>query len=240
MPAPTRPLLIFVSGPPGAGKSTFVKILRAHYLLLGYKVHSQAITAFPMLSYTFFKLLSILLYGREIVELHLKLKVHPSTLVIQRVKLFPPLIVYMLSFLEIISILLSFHVKVFLRNKRNTIILIDEGLVNAIANYVEVFGKHAKLLVFFVLEFIKRIHHKFKVKVVFLDTRFDEVLVERWKKRGHPTATSLIGLEHHLMYARFVRLSEKLVSKVTRVVELNADEKPPLSLVKEYVKQNDI
>ena len=216
-------VLIFVSGPVGVGKTTFSTILFRLMLSQGHGVCYRSLTAFPLFSYMFFKLLATLLYGLNVVRYHERVRIHPSTLFILRVKSIPKPITVLFMFLESLSMLLSLYYKVILSCMNRRVIIVDEGFLNMVANYIEVFGKRSAFLIALIAILLQKLQKRFKLSIIYLDAA-DTTLIERWRTRGYPAFTPIVDVMHHLMYVRLIRFSKKLLSNMTSLIELNTDE----------------
>lgn len=227
-------MLIFICGNVGAGKTT-LKYNLLKYLKTRRKVYSFSLLAFPLFSYVTYKMLAILMYGRGLVKLHEDIKIHPSTLFIKRVKRMPSFLLLVFTFIELMSIFPK-YIWLLEKLRRNQVIIVDEGPINMMANYFEVFG--SKHIIthpsFFLMRLVKNLKSKVDVKTVFLHSRSD-VLIERWMHRKHPLPTNIIGLFHHIKYNKLVTLSKILYEKnVDDVLEIDTSQLEPshiLSLV---------
>jgi len=230
--------MIFVSGLVGAGKTTFTRTLKSYLVSQGFKVCIYGINAFPLISYAFFRSLACILYGCKVVKNYEKINVHTSSLVLLRVKRIPFLMTLIVIYLEFVSVLLK-YLEVFLRCRRINTIIIDEGLINQFANYIEILGKQSALLISFIEILFEKLRKmlSFDADIIFINIRDYSVLLNRWYIRGHPLLTSFIGLKHHFKYLRFIEISKNIVLKVfsQHIVELNTDGKTPHELVLEYL-----
>jgi len=229
---------IIVSGPVGAGKTTFVRALKLHLELQGLRVCDDSITAFPLFSYIFFKLLACMSYGCKVVKAYEKIKIHPSTLVLLRVKKIPSLITLIVMYLEILSVFLR-YLKILFCCIRRDAIIIDEGLINMFANYIEIFGKKSAPLMFYVRTVFEKLRRMlgFDVDIVFISIKDYSMLLDRWYKRKYPLLTSLVDADHHFRYLKFIEISKNIIANIfgQYIIELNADKKTTYELVLEYL-----
>lgn len=232
--------VVFVSGLVGAGKTTFARALKSYLASQGFKVCIYRISAFPLISYTFFRLLACIFYGCKVVKNYEKINVHPSTLVLLRAKRIPFLIMLIVIYLETVSTLLK-YLGVFLRCRQMNMIIIDEGLINQFANYIELFGKRSALLILSARIFFEKFKKifGFDVNTVFMNIRDYSVLLNRWHMRGHPLPTSFIDIKYHLKYLMLVEVAKNIMLKSfnQHIVELYTDEKPLQKLVLEYLSR---
>ncbi|MEM4888606.1 MAG: hypothetical protein QXR51_06270 [Desulfurococcaceae archaeon] len=227
--------LVFVSGPVGVGKTTISRNLLYSLSSRGYSVCYSSLVSFPLFSYLFFKLAAILAYGLEVVRVHEKVNIHPSTLFILRVRNLPRPIILMLVFLEALSIMLSFCVRILFNCMNKKVIIVDEGFVNMLASYFEIFGRNV-FLESFTIALMKKLQRYFDLKIIYLDTNDEKILLKRWITRGYPAATSMIKINHHLRYTQLIRCSKDLISKNFQIIEIDNSRKPPYELVKEFVE----
>jgi len=231
-----RTRIICVSGPVGAGKSTFSRTLRQYLISEGHKVCVVRFSAFPLFSYFFFRMVAVLLYGPRIVKMHERVNVHPSTLVVLRIKKIPTPILLIIEVLEILSVFLSFYVRILLRCISEDIIIVDEGVINIFANYIEVFGENSVSLILYVTMLLKKLQGKFDLDIVFLDVKDYSILLRRWYTRKYPLPTSLVSTRHHLRYLEFIECSRNIVAKIFRwIIKIDAAEKSPYRLINEYI-----
>jgi len=216
--------LIFISGPMGAGKTTFSTALFNIMVRKGHKACYRSFTAFSLFSYAFFKALVILLYGLKIVKYHENVRIHPSTLFILRVKKLPKLIIVLLTLLESLNMILSFYLKVILACTGRRVLIVDEGFPNMIANYIEIFGKNSAFLIALIIAFVLKLQQRFRLLIIYVDAT-DSVLLERWTARGHPAPTPVVNIVHHLKYMRLIRFSKTMFSVIAPLVEIYSAQK---------------
>ncbi|MEM3714450.1 MAG: hypothetical protein QXF82_05825 [Nitrososphaeria archaeon] len=227
--------LIFVSGPVGAGKTTFSHNLLYFLSSRGYSVCYRSLVSFQLFSYLFFKLAAILACGLKIVKVHEEVNIHPSTLFMSRVRNLPKPIILALIFLEVLSVTLSFCVRILLNCVNKKVIIVDEGIINMLASYFEIFGKNV-FLESFIITLMKKFQHHFNLKIIYLDVKDERILLKRWVARGYPSATPMIKINHHLKYTQLIRHSKALISKIFQVIEIENAGEPPYELVKEFVE----
>lgn len=202
-------MLIFVCGSVGAGKTTLAKYLLRH-LSSKQKTCYQSITAFPLFSYVVYKLLSTLLYGCNLVRAHEKIRIHPATLFVKRVgRISQPLLIT-LVYIEAMSVFLT-YVKMRLVCRKAQVIVIDEGPLNIMANYFEIFDKtYARWLIIFLLKLVRHLERTIDVKTIFLHVSSKSALLRRWTERGHPLSTTIVDFSHLIRYNAFIELSEAI------------------------------
>jgi len=233
-----RRRVIFVSGLVGAGKTTFARALKSYLESQGFKVCVCRVSAFPYMSYAFFRSLACILYGCEAVENYKKINVHPSTLVVLRIRRIPFLMMLLVFYLEIAGTLLR-YLGVLLRCRRMNAIIVDEGLINQFANYIEIFGKHSAIFISFIVILFEKLRKMlgFDIDVIFVNVGDYSRLLSRWYKRGHPLPTSFIDVKYHFKYLKFIEISKNIMLKVFNqcIIELNADEKALHELILEYL-----
>ncbi|MEM1646044.1 MAG: hypothetical protein QXL96_09305 [Ignisphaera sp.] len=211
--------LIFVSGPVGVGKTTFSYNLLYFLSFRGYSVCYNSLVSFPLFSYLFFKLAAMLAYGLKVVKVHEKVNIHPSTLFILRVRGLPKPVMLALTLLEVLSVMWSFYVRIIFNCVNKKVMIVDEGIINMLASYFEVFGRNV-LLESFIIALMKKIQRYYNLKIIYLDVKDDRVLLERWSARGYPAATLMIKLNHHLEYTQLIRYSKLLISKIFKIIEI--------------------
>lgn len=221
---------IVISGQVGSGKTTISRLIMIKLRQRGSSVCYDRITAYPLISYLVFKMIAMLLYGDRIVRYHESASIHPSTLVAMRLRrgLGP------LSILLILIESLSTYIRFSLMNmkcKGKDILLVDEGFVNIVANYLEVLGLKSRYLVSVISRIIRRFSRSYDLYIFYLRTRTG-VLIERWIKRGYPKETPLINTRYHLLYNIILDKARKIIESDHRVkiVDLDASESP-VSLV---------
>jgi len=227
--------LIFVSGPVGVGKTTFSRNLLYSLSSRGYSVCYSSLVSFPLFSYLFFKLAAMLAYGLKVVKVHEEVNIHPSTLFMLRVRRLPKPVILALTLLEVLSVMLSFYVKILLNRVNKKVIIVDEGIINMLASYFEVFGRNV-LLESFIVALMKKLQRYYNLKIIYLDVKDDRVLLERWSARGYPTATLMIKIDHHLKYTQLIRYSKALISKIFKIIEIENSERPSTSRLESLLR----
>jgi hypothetical protein len=203
-----KKIIIVIGGFVGAGKSSLAKELNEYYMHLNESTCILRLTAYPNVSYLLFDLLAKIFYGFKVVKYYKKVGVHPSTLVSKRLQRLLPFFTKIMIFVEILSLLLwGLYIK--LRCVKSQIVIIDEGFVNVIANYLEVLGKDATILVDFVMRWVHRLMQQYKVVLSFITADLN-TLIRRWITRRRPIITSFINIDHHIRYLRIMSFSLKL------------------------------
>lgn len=218
--------IIVISGHVGSGKTTLSRFVAKYLRQHGFTVCYDRVTAFPLVSYLLFKVLALLMYGGKVVRYHESLSVHPSTLVVLRLKKQLGLLKIIIIFLESICTYLRITWLIFkCRNK--DIVIIDEGFANVLANYIEILGETSRYLIYTVGKTILLLNKTHRLHVFYLKATC-ELLVERWFKRGYPKRTSLVSIHYHLKYSELLDLAKRIITTISNleIVELNAFEKP--------------
>lgn len=218
----------------GGGKSSLVNNLR-NVLSANIDVCTLRLTAYPNLSYALFSLLALLLYNYKVLKLYSRVGVHPSTLAIKRIRKVNALTAMLITLLEIASIHLWRLYKSF-KCRRSRIVLIDEGFINAVANYVEVLGKHSSVLIHYVYKLLRRFSQNHKLVFIFLTADIN-TLRRRWLRRRYPIETSFIDLFHHIRYVKLMMFSMRVFSKLGfKVHVIDATYKDLNEVVQEALK----
>ena len=203
-----KKIIVVIGGLVGAGKSSLVKELNEYYMCLNESTCILHLIAYPNVSYLLFDLLAKIFYGFKVVRYYKRAGVHPSTLVSKRLQRLLPFFTKIMIFVEILSLLLwGLYMK--LRCIKSQIVIIDEGFVNVIANYLEVLGKDATILVDFVMRWVHRLTQQYKVVLSFITADLN-TLTRRWIMRRRPMITSFINIDHHIRYLRLMSFSLKL------------------------------
>lgn len=204
-----KKIIIVISGLVGAGKSSLAKKLNEYYMHLNESTCILRLIAYPSVSYLLFDLLAKIFYGFKVVKYYKKAGVHPSTLVSKRLQRPLPFFTKIIIIVEIISLLLwGYYMK--LRCIKSRIVIIDEGFVNVIANYLEVLGKDATILLDFVMRGVHRLMQQYMVVLSFITADLD-TLIGRWITRRRPIITSFVNIDHHIRYLRLMSFSLKLL-----------------------------
>jgi len=231
--APTRKIVVIVGGMVGSGKTTLVNKLKD--AVSRDSSCATHMAAFPNVSYIFFRILATLLYNCRIVSLYEKAGIHPSTLVFKRIKKPGSTISLLISIIEMISI----HVWLLLMDikcRKASLIIIDEGFINAIANYLEVLKEHSSLLLYYTATLLLMLKRKYLLYLFFLSTSID-ALLERWSRRRRPVISKFIGLDHHIRYLKLMQTSLELLRKMGfTIVEINTSYKSPSEVKKELLR----
>jgi hypothetical protein len=203
-----KKIIIVISGFVGAGKSSLAKELSKYYMHLNESACTFRLVAYPNVSYLLFDLLAKIFYGFKVVKYYERVCVHPSTLVSKRLQRLLPFFTKIVIFVEVLSLLLwSLYMK--LRCIKSQIVIIDEGFVNIVANYLEVLGKDATMLVDLVMRLVYRLSQRYKIVLLFITTDLN-TLIRRWIARRRPIITSFISIDHHMRYLRLMSFSLKL------------------------------
>jgi hypothetical protein len=235
-------IVIMISGTPGAGKSTVAIYLVNYLRKVNFRVKLVSITSLTLIVYIFLYLIGRLTYKRgnfhELIKGH---AVHPivlieASLVKRMIKL--------ITFLEALSIHISFLLKIYIPLKLNyNLILIDEGSINIIGNYYDIFlSKIPNKKVFYkltmnVLKLTKKTSHENTFKVFFLDAD-DCTLMDRWKFRGMPTKEQQI-FDNYLLYLRYLRYAKNLFERELdmKVINLNTSSKKVSEVAKDILNK---
>jgi hypothetical protein len=206
-PSKEKKVIIVIGGLVGAGKTSLAKELNRYYTRYR-NVCVLRLVAYSNVSYLFFDILAKIFYGRRVVKNYERVKIHPSTLVAMRVRRFPPLFAKIIIFVEIFSLFL-WNLYKRLKCFGSQIVIIDEGFVNVVANYLEVLGKNATPLIGYVLRLTQKWYQKHRTVFLFVTSDYD-TLIKRWSIRKHPIITSFIDQDHHIRYMNLMLLSLKL------------------------------
>jgi len=201
-------VIVVIGGLVGAGKTSLAKELNRYYSRLNRRVCVLRLVAYPNVSYLFFDLLAKIFYGCKVVRYYRRAGVHPSTLVAKRIQKFSLLFAKIIFFVELSSLFL-WDLYRRLRCFGSLMIIIDEGFVNAVANYLEILGKDATTVVSYVFKLAQKMNQKHRTVFLFVVADFD-TLIKRWARRRCPIATSFIGLNHHIRYLKLMLFSLKL------------------------------
>ena len=228
-----RKVVIIVGGMVGAGKSTLVNKLRD--VFLNERVCTLNMTAYPNVSYFFFTLLAAFFYGRKTVKFYEERGVHPSTLVIKRLQRTGLLFSLITTLIEIVSVHL-WIIYMHIRCWQMRVVIVDEGFINAVANYVEVLGKESNILIHYILSMLNSWRRKHKLVLVFLSANLN-ALRERWFKRERPVLTRFIGLDHHFRYLGLMKFSVRLfIRSGFNVLVVDTSYKRPDEVAEEVIK----
>jgi len=199
--------IIIVGGMVGTGKSTVVDVLRKALVIKD--ICTLRLTAYPNVSYAFFTLLALLFYRRrKILKFYRSGGIHPSTLVIKRFNKLNSLFITLITFIEILSLCL-WVLYMYIKCKGSKIVIIDEGFINVVANYMEVLGRNSSKLIYFVFKLLRRWSYRYRLLLIFLKADYS-ILMGRWAKRRRPIITSFIDLNYHILYQRLMMISLKM------------------------------
>ncbi|MEM2261452.1 MAG: hypothetical protein QXK24_03270 [Ignisphaera sp.] len=220
-----RNVILIIAGFVGAGKTTISNITKAYFAKQNLSTCYDSLTAFPAFSYAFFKILGIISYGSKVLNYYESIKIHPSTLVAKRIVKFPKIIKLIIVIMEIFSIILRLLI-LSLRSRGRDVIIIDEGFINIIANYIETLNKEAIYLICVLVSIVNIISKKFKIYTFFLKTN-PKVLSMRWKRRGYPKTTSLVNNKHHRYYnLSLLNMARNIYGRYFHIIDLDANKKP--------------
>ncbi|MEM1510230.1 MAG: hypothetical protein QW096_10245 [Thermofilaceae archaeon] len=219
-------VILVIAGFVGAGKTTISSVAKAYFAKQNLSTCYDSLTAFPVLSYAFFRMLGMICYGSKVLNYYESIKVHPSTLLVKRIIKFPKIIKLIILVMEIFSLILRLLI-LLLRSRGRDIIIIDEGFINIIANYIEILNKEAIYLTYMLVSIVNIISKKFKIYTFFLKTNL-KVLSTRWKRRGYPKTTSLIDRTHHIYYNLFLlNIARNIYGQYFHVIDLDANKGLP-------------
>lgn len=230
-----KKVIVVIGGLVGAGKTSLVSELSKYYMRLHRRVCVSRLTAYPNISYIFFNLLARTLYGSRVVKDYERVGIHPSTLVAKRLRTLPHLPALIVVFAEILSLLLwNLYMK--LKCSWSQVVIVDEGFINAVANYLEILGRNAATLVSFVLRTAQKWSRRHRVIPVFVVVDF-ETLIKRWFMRGRPIITSIIDLSQHIRYLKLMLISLRLFqSSGFHVAILDSSSKDVHTLMHEAIR----
>jgi hypothetical protein len=221
-------MLIFVSGSVGAGKSTLAKNL-TEYLSAKEQVHCHRMEAFPLFSYLTYNLLSMLLYGRDLVKSHNNVNIHPATLLKKRLGKIPSPVIYFLCLIEVVSVFLK-YTELRVKCSRKRYLIIEDGFINMMANYLEIFETQAKWMFPFIRSLIGSFERRTSMKTVYLYLDSSRASIERWHIRGHPVSTALVNFAYLVKYDSYIESSKKIYKQMGyQVLELNTRQLNPES-----------
>jgi deoxyadenosine/deoxycytidine kinase len=225
--------MILISGFVGAGKTTIAQNL-ANYLQQS-DVCIQSISAFPNISYVVLKAISMLLYGHKVTQAHESLGVHPATLIVKRFYKLPKSLVFIITLIEVLSIQFAF-LRMMFSCRRSKIIVVDEGPINMVANYLEVLDRDAKYLFYVLCRLLKHLQQQFDVVFIFLITN-QNTLINRWIKRNRPLPTSLVDLYHHFQYIKLLTYSKTLFECAGfSIISFDTSNSDPESIARSIIK----
>lgn len=228
--------VIVISGLVGAGKTTVSRMLFNVFTQKGYRIHSVNFTAFPNISYLFFKLISAFLLGIKNVKEHEELNIHPSSLFKLRIRHAPKPLMKLIELVEMFSMSLSFLlIEIKMKLLKKNIIIIDEGIINAVANYLEVLGKDSSELIAFAYRHLERLRRNYCLVIVFLVADLRELVI-RWIKRGYPRPNALFSLKHHIKYNLYLLISAKFFSQFFNIVFEDTSRTTPISVASRVIE----
>jgi deoxyadenosine/deoxycytidine kinase len=229
--------ILMISGVMGSGKSTAATSIARALKEKGFKVKITEMTGFHNLAYILTYCLARLTYSSKgFHELVKEYKIHPVTLlgsyVIKR-------LVKLLSILEILGFHIAFLHKIILPLKlRYDTIIVDEGPINVIGNYMATFSSHKdkttiQRLIKNVLRLTRRASLIASLKIFFLDAH-DFTLISRWERRGYPRQIRQpFTYENYLAYLRYIRKAKNLFSRAldVEITDINASALAPPKVV---------
>lgn len=175
-------VVIDLNGPPGSGKSTLAKRILSR--IKGTKV--LGLTAFGFPVYQLAWLIARIRVGNSLKE-GLEKDYNPISLLDRDLR---RKVLRILVPIEIFGSFLRLFVRVRFSMLFNKVIILDEGLVNALAFYVaegqrlEDMKMVQKLVSFYskLYLYLKKVCN---IHIIFIDES-DDILTERWQRRGHP------------------------------------------------------
>ena len=229
----TRKIIVIMGGMVGSGKTTLINKLKD--IISRDSSCATRMVAFPNISYVFFYILAMLLYNHRIVRLYEKAGIHPSTLVFKRIGNSGSIISLLIFIIEMISI----HVWLLftgIKCRKASLIIIEEGFINAMANYLEVLKEQSSLPIYYIAILLLAWKRKYRLYLFFLSTSTD-VLLERWSKRRRPVISKFIGQDHHIRYLKLMQASLELLRKTGfTIVEIDTSYKSPSEVKKELLR----
>jgi len=212
--------LLMVSGPDGIGKSTLCNALSKKY-----GCHYERLIGFHYLSYALLRFQSILLkilHPKSKYIMSMSLLDHPYALC------YTKRLVRILYISEVISLYSAILIKILMPSILFKCIIIDEGFINTIANYLEVSArdpayKDIRKLVIHALRLLNFIKEFFNWHLVLLHLDADLSLTYKRVLMRRRPVTSLEGLRRHKV---FIELSENIVRSMfsIRIVYLRVNE----------------
>jgi deoxyadenosine/deoxycytidine kinase len=219
--------VLIISGVMGSGKSTAAIGIARVLKEKGFKVKITSMTGFHNLAYILTYCLARLTYDNKgFHDLIEKYKVHPLSLlgsyVIER-------LAKLLSILEILSLHIAFLHKIILPLKlRYDIIVVDEGFINVIGNYMATFSSHKdkmilQMLIKNILRLAQRVSLIASLKIFFLDTD-NFTVISRWERRGYPRQIQQpFTYENYLAYLMYIRKARDLLNQAldVEIIDIN-------------------
>jgi deoxyadenosine/deoxycytidine kinase len=229
--------VLIISGVMGSGKSTVAIGITRVLKEKGFKVKITNMTGFHNLAYILTYFLVRVTYGskgfHDLIE---KYKIHPLSLlgsyVIER-------LAKLLSTLEILSLHIAFLHKIILPLKlRYDIIVVDEGPINVIGNYMATFSSHKdktilQMLIKNVLRLIQKVSSIASLKIFFLDAD-NFTLISRWEHRGYPRQIQQpFTYENYLAYLMYIRKARDLLNQTLddEIIDINTSALAPPKVI---------
>lgn len=237
--------VLMISGVMGSGKSTAAIGIARVLKEKGFKVKITSMTGFHNLAYILTYCLARLTYNskgfHDLIE---KYKIHPLSLlgsyVIER-------LAKLLSILEILSLYIAFLHKIILPLKlRYDIIIVDEGSINVIGNYMAAFSSHKdktilQTLIKNVLRLIQKVSSIASLKIFFLDAD-NFTLISRWERRGYPRQIQQpFTYENYLAYLMYIHKARDLLNQAldVEIIDINTSILPPPKVIDAMLKELD-
>jgi RNase adaptor protein for sRNA GlmZ degradation len=212
--------ILMISGTMGSGKSTVVISVARALKEKGFKVKITHITGFHNLAYLSLYCLARLTYNSKGFHELVKYKIHPISLIESHII---KRLVKLLTILEILSFHIAFLYKIILPLKlRYDVIIVDEGPINTIGNYMATISSHKdktilQRLIKNVLRLAQRTSLIASLKIFFLDAD-DFMLISRWERRGYPRQMQPPFIyENYLAYLRYIRKARSLFGQALDV-----------------------
>lgn len=234
--------VLMISGVPGSGKSTAAISVARALREVGFKVKIANITGFHGVDYLFLYALAWFTYNNEDFRELIKGKIHPISLIKQRVL---NRVLKLVMALEILSIHLAFLIKIFLPFKLEyEIVIVDEGTINTIGNYIATLSSKTVLwkLVASILRLTKEVSLIASLKVFFLNAD-NSVLITRWKSRGYPPQMQLpFTYDGYLAYLKCLCRAKDLFERMsnTEVVEIDTSLNSPSDVVEVVLNESNL
>jgi deoxyadenosine/deoxycytidine kinase len=216
-----RKNVFVISGTPGAGKSTLSRRVAKKLKTQKCKIKLTHISCLQFVNYAILYFLAKYLYKEPDFRRLIKGGWHPISFIADD---YIKKLLKNIWLLETLFCYEIFLVKVFLPLKLGyRSVIVDEGAINIIGNYMMVFGKIDKKmlqrLIANVLIIFKKISYEANVTVYFLDADNSELL-NRWKLRGCPIEGKHNTYKTYFEFLENIRLAEKYFSNFLPFIQI--------------------